>query len=327
MELKEIPLGKCKNLIGQKFDHLTVDFRTEAPENSKKKSGAWWACSCDCGNPERIRIRGDRFKTEKHFSCGCDFQKIGRPIDNTIQIGQKYYKWTVKEFKGVINTHACYLCECECGAQKILQGLALKRGDTKSCEACSMGHRLDISNQRFGKLIAIEPTKKRYRSFVIWKCKCDCGNECEVSLGHLQAGNVKSCGCLGNSYGEFCIQQLLNENKISYTVQKSFPDCYYSQGHPLKFDFYINNNYIIEFDGEQHFKYRYEENYHGLNNKQNHLDTKRNDLIKNKYCFNNNIPLIRIPYDVDYNLNDLKLETTRFLLTPENEEEYYESRR
>ena len=27
-----------------------------------------------------------------------------------------------------------------------------------------------------------------------------------------------------------------------------------------------------------------------------------------------------------YNLNDLKLETTRFLLTPENEKEYYESR-
>ena len=51
------------------------------------------------------------------------------------------------------------------------------------------------------------------------------------------------------------------------------------------------------------------------------------DLIKNKYCFDNKIPLIRIPYDVDYTLNDLKLETTRFLLTPENEKEYYERRK
>ena len=47
------------------------------------------------------------------------------------------------------------------------------------------------------------------------------------------------------------------------------------------------------------------------------------DLLKNKYCFEHHIPLIRIPYNVEYNLNDLKLETTRFLLTPENEEQYY----
>ena len=48
--------------------------------------------------------------------------------------------------------------------------------------------------------------------------------------------------------------------------------------------------------------------------------------MKNKYCFKHNIPIIRISYYADYTLEDLKLETTRFLLTPENEEEYYESR-
>ena len=41
------------------------------------------------------------------------------------------------------------------------------------------------------------------------------------------------------------------------------------------------------------------------------------------FCFEHNIPLIRIPYNAEYDLNDLKLETTRFLLTPENEQEYY----
>ena len=51
--------------------------------------------------------------------------------------------------------------------------------------------------------------------------------------------------------------------------------------------------------------------------------THENDLLKNEYCFYNNIPLIRIPYNEKYVVDDLKLETTRFLLTPENEEMYY----
>ena len=80
----------------------------------------------------------------------------------------------------------------------------------------------------------------------------------------------------------------------------------------------MNNKYIIEYDGEQHFKpidvWGGEE---ALSN------TRERDLIKNKYCFDNNIPLIRIPYDAEYTIDDLKLETTKFLLTPENEQEYY----
>lgn len=95
------------------------------------------------------------------------------------------------------------------------------------------------------------------------------------------------------------------------------------------FDFAVfnkNNNillYLIEFDGSQHFTYFYEENNKGWNNKENFDITRKNDLIKNKYCFEHNIPLIRIPYNAEYTFEDLKLETTRFLLTPENEEKYY----
>ena len=54
--------------------------------------------------------------------------------------------------------------------------------------------------------------------------------------------------------------------------------------------------------------------------------THYHDLQKNKYCFEHNIPIIRIPYNEDYDIKDLKLETTRFLLTPKNEREYYATR-
>ena len=81
-------------------------------------------------------------------------------------------------------------------------------------------------------------------------------------------------------------------------------------------------NLVIEFDGIQHF-YSFEH----FGGKEKFILRHKHDLIKNKYCFENNIPLIRIPYDADYTIDDLKLETTRFLLTPENEKDYYESRK
>lgn len=82
--------------------------------------------------------------------------------------------------------------------------------------------------------------------------------------------------------------------------------------------FFVNKTYVIEFDGKQHFCLDA-----GWNIERKFNYTHQHDLIKNKYCFEHNIPIIRIPYNVDYNINDLKLETTRFLLTPENEQNYY----
>lgn len=54
----------------------------------------------------------------------------------------------------------------------------------------------DITDQRFTRLIAIEPTNRRCGSNVIWRCICDCGTECFVNSGSLGKGNTKSCGCL-----------------------------------------------------------------------------------------------------------------------------------
>ena len=51
-----------------------------------------------------------------------------------------------------------------------------------------------MKNKRFGRLVAIELTKKNNRS--AWLCQCDCGNTKIVRADHLQSGAVKSCGCL-----------------------------------------------------------------------------------------------------------------------------------
>ena len=50
---------------------------------------------------------------------------------------------------------------------------------------------IDLSGQRFGRLIAVE-----YVGNSKWKCLCDCGNETEVFSSNLTKGRTKSCGCL-----------------------------------------------------------------------------------------------------------------------------------
>ena len=217
-----------------------------------------------------------------------------------------------------------YHCKCECGNEKDVPAETLRKGESQSCgclnrelaaERCKKT-RIDLTGQRFGKLVALFPIYSENGGHTLWHCKCDCGNECDIDMGNLRQGFSQSCGCT-HSKNEENIIKLLTKNNIPFEYQKRFDDLKIKE-----FDFYINNNYIIEFDGQQHFFFT----GYGWDTKDYYKRTHKSDLIKNKYCFDNNIPLIRIPYDADYTINDLKLETTRFLLTPENEEEYYESR-
>ena len=55
---------------------------------------------------------------------------------------------------------------------------------------------IDLTGQKFGRLTAIEPTKKRSGHCVVWRCSCDCGKIAEISSNSLRTGNTKSCGCL-----------------------------------------------------------------------------------------------------------------------------------
>ncbi len=48
-------------------------------------------------------------------------------------------------------------------------------------------------------LTALQPTEERGRNgSIIWRCRCDCGNEVLADLSQLTAGNRKSCGCLSH---------------------------------------------------------------------------------------------------------------------------------
>ena len=55
----------------------------------------------------------------------------------------------------------------------------------------------DWRGERCGLLTCLEPTRQKGKDgYTLWRCKCDCGNECLVSSAQLSRGDRKSCGCL-----------------------------------------------------------------------------------------------------------------------------------
>lgn len=77
----------------------------------------------------------------------------------------------------------------------------------------------DLTGQKFGRLIVLEDTGKRYKNgSVIWKCQCSCEehNIAEVISGSLISGRTKSCGCLQKEK----IRQQGIKNKKDLTGQK-----------------------------------------------------------------------------------------------------------
>ncbi len=55
---------------------------------------------------------------------------------------------------------------------------------------------VDRVGQKFGKLLVLEQAGRNELKKVLWKCKCECGNEIDVASGSLVTGNTTSCGCV-----------------------------------------------------------------------------------------------------------------------------------
>ena len=211
-----------------------------------------------------------------------------------------------------------WLCTCKNhpNTLEIKNGYQLRTGETKNCSCCKLIHnKHDLLNQTFGKLTIIEKTdEKSSNGEIIWKAQCSCGNFRYLRTSGFLSDNITCCEQCSKkgSKGEKLIQKILNENNISFELEKQFNSCRFLDTNRMaRFDFYVNNQYIIEFDGEQHQKFT---PFFGDEISFKHL--QEHDKIKNEWCKRNNIPLIRIPYNHLDNLclNDLLLETSKFII-------------
>ena len=119
-----------------------------------------------------------------------------------VEVGTVVGNLTVDSDSGLRkNRYTVWKCKCICGKEILLDTRTIQRGTVLDCGCITKVKKNihDISNQRFGRLIAVRPLEKRDQSGgVLWECKCDCGNVCYASGIQLRKGNIKSCGCLSH---------------------------------------------------------------------------------------------------------------------------------
>ena len=195
-----------------------------------------------------------------------------------------------------------YLCKAKCsfcGKIFIARVYQLASGHTKSCGCYkkqilienNKKYFIDLSGKKFGKLTVLTPIEEngRREKFL---CQCECGKKTIVRSSNLISGHTSSCGTCILSKGNLAIEKFLKNKKIIFDKEYCFKDCINPKTNcQLRFDFYLPGyNCCIEYDGEQHFIAQ------GWITVKDLEQNQYRDNIKNQYCQNNNIKLIRIPY-------------------------------
>lgn len=97
-------------------------------------------------------------------------------------------------------TKSQWLCRCDCGVEKGVVGPALLQGRTVSCGCLARGlpsqrWEAGMVGSRFGMLVVLERGSLNRDGARKWRCRCDCGEVCEVRATSLRKGTTRSCGC------------------------------------------------------------------------------------------------------------------------------------
>jgi len=135
-------------------------------------------------------------------------------------------------------------CRCDCGETAYVLGINLVKGRTESCgclhkESAGQNSIKDLTSQRFGKLVALRPTEERSGGYIVWECKCDCGETAYVMSRSLVKGNTKSCGCLrkenvgrnnlkdltGKRFGRLVALRHAEERRNGFVMWECLCDC------------------------------------------------------------------------------------------------------
>lgn len=264
------------------------DYKIVSRNFDNQVAATYWNCECiKCGNKKVFR--GDAIR--KNPKCKCNDPLIGTESNEFIVLEK-----TNQKAKDKCNI---FKCQCKyCGHIELIASNRL-RAKEKHCQCYSKRTTLiDLTGQTYGYLTVLkrdtDPSHMGHEHDAYWICQCDkCGSIKSIRGISLRKGFTISCGCI-KSHGEEQIAQILTQNNIIFQREYSFPNLIYQA--PLKFDFAIFHldgslSHLVEFDGIQHFEIN--DFFGGIDN---FNKTQIRDNIKNMYCIENKIPLIRIKY-------------------------------
>lgn len=309
---------KCKDLTNRKFGSLLVI----GLDNTSKQRR--WICKCECGNPMEFSFESRYLMNGKHHHCGC-LSKEQQPLIPKDKLYEMYVtnKQSISDISkstGIHrNTISKYLKELKPTMAKTAPNTLSKEElydlyVVKRHSVSKISRDYNISrnvidtgianddlkykrmtyprNKKSNAHIGRKPSallERKFGSLTVKKylgsgkrvlCLCACNKEIEVNTSDLYSFNVTSCGCTQVSVGKLRIGKYLTRHNIKFSVD-------YECKSNLIFDFAIFNGdnlvYLIEFN-----EYEYESIIP--------KDIKKKNKLKEKYCRNNNIPLVKVKY-------------------------------
>lgn len=180
---------------GETFGRWTVIGESAVNEGSKQK----WLCRCECGTERYVLERSLLYGGST--SCGClRKERASQAISPDLTRKQFGELTVIRRVENRDKRKAVrYLCQCSCGNAYEVSGTLLVTGRRTHC--ANRIHQKaprysDITDQKFGRLTALYPAEQQIKNgSMVWHCRCDCGNQIDVSYNSLMYGNQKSCGC------------------------------------------------------------------------------------------------------------------------------------
>ena len=193
------------DFTGKKVGKLTVIGR-----KPDKRQGTWWLCECECG--EMRVVRSDKLR-DSIITC-CEKCKP-QYKDMT---GKKFGRLTVLSYAGPNHRKdATWLCKCEYGTEKVIQGQALRSGAVVSCGCYSAE-----------KTATHHGSKDRL--YCIWHgMRSRCNNQNDKSFKYYGAKGVEVCEEWESDYGKFREWAMAN----GYDPDAEFQQCTLDRINPF----------------------------------------------------------------------------------------------
>lgn len=126
------------------------------------------------------------------------------------------------------------------------------------------------------------------------KFQCECGEQFLSTWKDFSGQNKTRCASCAKSLSQYCLslERWLNNEGLFYVREYRIEDCKYRATLPFDYAISVGSEVVLcEVDGQHHYKpimcWGGEDAYRAQQIK---------DKIKTKYCQNNGIKLIRIPY-------------------------------
>lgn len=212
-------MDKASIAPGAVIGRWTVLDAYEKTAKGEKK----WLCRCECGTERYVLERSLKYGGSQ--SCGCLTRERAYQATAYDMLGKTFGDLTVVgKSKKRTKRGGYWTCLCSCGytceatASDLVNGYKTHCG----CKTVKNYASADITGQRFGRLVALHQTKKRdKKGSVIWHCRCDCGNEVDVSYNFIVYANQVSCGCKQKEHMATLGKYLTHVNGTSIDAIKS----------------------------------------------------------------------------------------------------------